>query len=85
MIRQCIAQYYKEVYLYERLAYESEYKNIGIDDSLFIRDENGIQEWLVRLIDISNGKVRLEVIKESNADIMKKIIKHHVGENNTII
>ncbi len=40
-----------------------EYKNIGIDESLFIRDENGIQEWLVGLIDISNDKVRLEVEK----------------------
>ena len=85
LIRQCITQYYKEVYLYEKLAYESEYKNIGIDESLFIHDENGEQEWLVGLIDISNGKVRLELVKERNADIMQKIMKHHVGENNIII
>ena len=85
MIRECIAQYYKEIYLYEKLAYESEYKNIRIDESLFIHDENGEQECLVGLIDISNGKVRLELVKEHNADIMQKIIKHHVGENNIII
>ena len=45
--------------MYEKLAYESEYKNIGIDESLFIHDENGEQEWLIGLIDISNGIVRL--------------------------
>ena len=83
--RQCISQYYKEVYLYEKLAYENENNNIGIEESVFIRDENGVHEWLVGLIDITNGKVRFELLKERNADIMKKIVKHHVGEKNTII
>ena len=71
--------------MYEKLAYESEYKNIGIDESLFIHDENGEQEWLEGFIDISNGKVRLELVKGRNADIMQKIIKHHVGKNNIIV
>ena len=37
------------------------------------------------LIDIRNGNVRLELVNELNTEIMKKIIKHHIGYNNIII
>ena len=32
-----------------------------------------------------NGNARLELVKERNTDIMKKIIKNHLGANNIII
>lgn len=51
--KQTIAQYYKKVCFYEKLVYDSQCNNIGIDKSLFIRDENRIQERIIGLIDIT--------------------------------
>ena len=52
---------------------------------LLIYDEIGEQEWIIGLINISNGNVRLELVKEHNTEIMKKIIKAHLSPNNNII
>ena len=85
IIRKCIAEYYNNVYKIEKLAYDNELKNIAIDESLFVHDYNGDQEWVIGLIDIGTKNIRLELVKQRNTEIIKKIILHHVGKNNTII
>ena len=72
IIRKCIAQYYFNVYNIEKLAYDNELKNIAIDESLFLHDYNGQQEWVIGLIDIGNKNIRLELVKQRNTEIIKK-------------
>lgn len=85
IIRKCITEYYNNVYKIEKLAYDNELKNIAIDESLFVHDYNGQQERVIGLIDIGTKNIRLELVKQRNTEILKKIILHHVGKNNTII
>ena len=47
LLRKYMAQYYFTVYNYEKLAYNNEYKTIAIDESLFVHDHNGLQEWVI--------------------------------------
>ena len=37
-IRKCIAQYLNDVYQNEKLVNDNQFKNIGIDESLFAKD-----------------------------------------------
>ena len=85
IIRKCIAEYYNNVYKLEKLAFDNELKNIAVKESLFVHDYNGQQEWVVGLIDIGSKNIPLELVKQRNTDIIKKIILHHVGWNNNII
>ena len=85
IIRKCIAEYYNNVYKLEKLAFDNELKNIAVNESLFVHDYNGQQEWVVGLIDIDSKNIQLELVKQRNTDIIKKIILRHVGRNNNII
>ena len=85
ILRKCISQYYYDVYNLEKFADNNALKNIAVDESLFVHDYDGTQEWVIGLIDIQTKKIRLELAHERNENILKKIIQHHVGYNNTII
>ena len=52
---------------------------------MFLHDYNGQQEWVIGLIDIENKNIRLELVNQRTTEIIKKIIIHHIGKNNTII
>ena len=41
--------------------------------------------FLPRIIEVESRAIRLKVVNERTAEIIKKIIYHHVGRNNTII
>jgi hypothetical protein len=85
IIRKSIAQYYLEQYKIEKLTYENEGKNIYIDESLLVHDSFSDQVWIVDLIYVDSRKIRLELAKNRFSEILKKIIFHHIGFNNTII
>ena len=85
IIRKCISQYYFDVYQIEKFVDNNELKNIAIDESLFVHDHDGTQEWVIGMIDIQTKNIRLEIVHERTEIILKKIIKHHIGYNNTII
>lgn len=85
IIRKCIAQYYEETYEFEKLVYDKERKNVCVDESLFVHNCVGEQFWAIGLIDVESKKIRLELVKERSSEVLKKIILHHVGINNTII
>ena len=38
IFRKCCAQYYDDVYKTEKLVYDNEYKNVAVDESLFIHE-----------------------------------------------
>ena len=65
--------------------YDNERKNVCLDESLFLHNSFGEQVWAIGLIDIESKKIRLELVKERSAEVLKKIILHHVGFNITII
>lgn len=73
IIRKCIAEYYNNVYKLEKLAFDNELKNIAVNESLFVHDYNGQQEWVVELIDIGSKNILLELVKQRNTDIIKKL------------
>jgi len=50
-----------------------------VNESLFVHDYNGQQEWVVGLIDIGSKNIPLELVKQRNTYIIKKIILQHVG------
>ena len=85
LIRKCLAQYYKDKYEYEKLAYTNELKNIAVDESLFVKDINGVQYWIIGLINVETKEIRLEIVTERSEEIIKKIILHHIGSGNNII
>ena len=60
-------------------------KNIAFDESLFVHDHNGTQEWVVVMIDILTKNIGLEIVHGCTVEILKKLITHHIGYNNTII
>ena len=60
-------------------------KNIVIEESLFVHDHNGTQEWVVGMIDIQTKNIWPEIVHERTVEILKKLITHHIGYNNTII
>ena len=64
LIRKCLAQYYKDKYEYEKLAYTNELKNIAVDESLFVKDINGVQYWIIGLINVETKEIRLEIVTE---------------------
>ena len=51
---------------------------VAIDESLFLHNNFGKKEWLIRLIDIQTRKIRLEIVNERTEQIIKKIIKEIV-------
>ena len=65
-------QYHLEQYKIEKLAYETEEKNIYIDESLLFHDSLGDQIWAVGLIDVESKKIILELVKERASVILKK-------------
>lgn len=52
IFRKCCDQYYEDVYKNEKLLYDNEFKNVAVDESLFLHDNFGKKEWLIGLIDI---------------------------------
>ena len=85
IIRKCFAQYYEETYKLEKLVYDNEHKNVCVDESLFVHNSVEEQIWVIGLIEVESKKIRLELVKERSSEVLKKIILHHVGINNTII
>ena len=85
IIRKCISQYYFGVYKIEKFVDNNEYKNIAIDESLFVHIHDGTQGWVVGMIVIPTKSIRLEIVHKCTEEILKKLIKHHNGYNNTII
>ena len=85
IFRKCCDQYYEDIYKNEKLLYDNEFKNVAVDESLFLHDNFGKKEWLIGLIDIQARRIRLKVVNERTEQIINKIIKHHIGINNAII
>jgi len=85
IVRKSISQYDYDVYNLEKFADNNGLKNIAVDESLFFHDHDGTQEWVIGLIDIQTKNIRLELAHKCNENILKKIIQHHVGYNNSII
>ena len=83
--RKCMSQYYTDIYIKEKLVQNNKIKNICFKKSLFLNNSNGTQQWLIGLIEVETKKVRLEFVNERSEEIIKKIILHHVGKNNTLI
>jgi len=85
LILKYVAQYYKDKYEYEKLAYTNELQNIAVDESLFVKDNNGVQYWIIGLINIQTKNIRLEIVTDRTEYIIKKIILHHIGIGNNVI
>lgn len=84
LIRKYISHFLKEIYE-EKLASENEAAYIAIDESLFCHFDGTKQIWLIDMINTSTYEFRIEAVYERNSEIMKKIIKHHIGKGNTLI
>lgn len=59
--------------------------NIAVDESLFIKDINDIQYWIIGLINAQTKDIRLELATDRSEKIIKKIIMHHIGTGNSTI
>lgn len=84
LIRKSIAQYLKEIYQ-NKMCEDNESAYIAIDESLFCHTGSNENIWLIGLINTNTKYFRIEAVKERNADILEKIIRHHIGRGNTII
>lgn len=51
-IRKCIIQYYFDIYNLGKLAENNVLKNIEINESLFAHENDGIQDWVIGMINI---------------------------------
>ena len=51
---------------------------------MFVHEYDGKKVWIIGLIDIVNRNIRMEIVHKRNEVIMKEIIMHHIGINNTI-
>lgn len=68
----------------EKLADFGENRGSLFDESLFAH-LNGSQIWVIDIIDIFSHKIRLEISKERNSEIIRKIISKHIDKVNIII
>ena len=56
-----------------------------MDESLLVHNSVEEEIWVIGLINVESKKIRLELVKERSSEVLKKIILHHAGINNTII
>ena len=69
IIRKCISQYYYDVYNLEKFADNNALKYIVVEESLFVHDNYGAQEWVIGLIDLQIKNIRLALVHERNENI----------------
>ena len=85
IIKKCISQLFLWGISIRKFVENNSLRNIAVEESLFVQEHDGTQEWVIGLIDIHTKNIRLELVHEGNNEIMKKIIQHHIGYTNTII
>lgn len=66
-----IATYLRDKYCLEPLARENQLAHIAVDESLFTH-LNGIQLWVIGLINIESNDIRLDIVKERDTNTLKK-------------
>ena len=79
-----IANYLKDLYSIESITPKNAYNHIATDESLFTHLD-GVQQWVVGMINAETNKLRLEVVTEKDESTLKKIITTHINIGNYII
>ena len=74
LIKKYISQNYIDVNRQEKLVQNNQFKNVCIDESLFLHNSKGIQEWLIGLIEVESKKIRLEIVNERSEKNIKNIV-----------
>lgn len=60
-------------------------RNVAIDESLFLHDDEGNQIWVVGAIDITTKEIRLDVINQRNSANLKIFVINHIEAGSHII
>ncbi len=81
--RKAISSDLRNKYCLDRLANTNSHQQISIDESLFIHWE-GIQVWVVGLINLNTDEIRLEIVENRDQQTMKTIIEKHICKGNII-
>lgn len=82
--RVYIANYYRDLYSLETIAPRNGYNHIAIDESLFTHCD-GVQQWVIGMINSETNLIRLEVVESRDTDTLKKIITKHINVGNYVI
>ena len=79
-----IANYMRDYYCLESIAKKNEWHHVAIDECLFTH-QDGIQNWVIGLINTETNIIRLEVVTSRDTETMKNIIHKHVEPGNYIV
>ncbi len=82
--REAIAMYIRTNYKLDPLANRNDNHHICIDESLFSHSD-GIQIWVVGMINAETKEIRLEMVDNRNANTLKNIIEKHVLPGNIVV
>ena len=83
ILRKIISSFLRNVYSIERLASNNANNILCIDESLFTHTD-GMQTWIVGIINTDTNEIRLEVVTNRNKETLKAIVKKHIGIGNTV-
>ena len=84
LARYYIANYYKHVYKIENISEANKNDRFSIDESEFVNISNQ-PIWVIGIINNLTKNFRLEISKQRNEEVLKKIITAHVKSGNTIV
>ena len=82
--RVYIAHYIRYTYCLEPLSHKNRLSHFAIDESLFTHLD-GIQIWILGMINNESNAIRLDIINQRDCDILKKLINTHIMPGNYLI
>ena len=84
LLGKYIDHFLKDTYL-EKMTFTNEHANIAIDQLLFCHCNDNTKIWVIGLINTRNKDFRTEIVYSRDSDILKKIVRYHIGPGNNII
>ena len=79
-----MSNYMRIIYQLDCIAPTESHFHIAVDESLFTHID-GVQHWLIGLLNTETKDLRIEVVIDRREETLKTIIENHIGKGNYII